>query len=173
MKTYFKQRVARCFALTFFAVTVLSFATRAGGESYEIYLNGKLICKQVNGKFLCGENGLQLNRSNINDNLVITYNHCGRVGTGRTMVAKDDHNRTLKEWKFADDAALKIPVKEILNLEKSSGSAIELYYFSTQYLPKGRMLTSIAVNEKDAAQHSSKHNWYTAAALMLICLRLA
>src|SRR5207342_1309582 len=95
--------------------------SRAGGESYEIYLNSKLICKQVNGKFLCGEKGLQLTKSNINDKLVITYNHCGRIGTGRTIVAKNEHDQTLKEWKFADDATIAIPVKEILNLEKSQG----------------------------------------------------
>lgn len=170
MNIYFKKQLAKCFALCFIALTCLAFKSMAGGEAYEIYLNSKLICKQVNGKFICGEKGLQLTKSNINDNLVITYNHCGRVGTGRTIVAKDDHNRVLKEWKIADGASITIPVKELLNVEGSGG--VKLYYFSTQYLPQGRMLTSINNKEKELTQGDSKQNWFAAAMFMLICFRL-
>ena len=165
MKKYCKQLV-KCLALTCFAAAILSFTSRAGGESYEIYLNNKLMCKQVNGKFICGENGLQLSRSNINDNLVITYNHCGRAGTGRTIAVKDENNRTLKEWKFADNSTITLPVKELLNLEKGSKRTLSVYYFSTQYLPKGRMLTSISLKEKDAASTVSKQSWFAAILLL-------
>jgi len=173
MKTYFKKQLAKCFALAFPAITFLSLTARAGGESYEIYLNSKLICKQVNGKFLCGEKGLQLSKSNINDNLVITYNHCGRSGTGRTVIVKDEHDRKLKEWKFDDNATITIPVKEILNLQKGSNGGLKLYYFSEQYLPKGRMLTSVNIKEKDVAQYNLKQHWFAAATLLFICARLA
>jgi len=172
MKTYFKKQLVKCFVFALAAVTCLPFISRAGGESYEIYLNGNLICKQVNGKFLCGEKGLQLNKSNINDNLVITYNHCGRTGTGRTIVIKDEHDRTLKEWKFADNSAISIPVKEILDLEKGS-DALKLYYFSTQYLPQGRMLTSVNIKTKELAQNNSTENWLQAIMLMFACFGFA
>src|SRR5437868_15189727 len=152
---------------------MFAFKSKAGGESYEIYLNNKLICKEVNGKFQCGEKGLQLGKANINDNLVISYNHCGRVGTGRKITLKDEQNRTIKEWKFADDASVTIPVKEILNLEKGSNATLSLYYFSAQYLPQGRMLTSISIKEKDVAINSSKQKWFTTALLMFMCLRVA
>ena len=171
MNTFLKLQEAKRFVLSLLALTLLSFAARAGGESYEIYLNNKLICKQVNGKFVCGDKGLQLTKANANDNLVITYNHCGKVGTGRTIVAKDEHDRLIKEWKFEDDASIIIPVKEILNLQKSSG--VKLYYFSTQYLPKGRMLTSINMAEKETAQNAPGRDWFAAAMFMLVCLRLA
>lgn len=169
MKTY---KLVKLFTLTLFVATLLSLNCKAGGDVYEIYLNNKLVCKQQYGKFLCGENGLQLSKANINDNLVIRYNHCGRTGTGRMITLQDAQNHTIKEWKFADNASVTIPVKQILNLENKSTTTLKLYYFSTQYLPQGRMLTSVRIKAKEVAMNNPGKSWLTTTMLMFLLLRL-
>jgi hypothetical protein len=104
---------------------------------------------------------LQLTKANSNDELVIYYSHCGQTGKGRSIVLRDDKNNIVKEWKFSDatgsDASMKIPVKEILELQKkNSNASLSLYYFSSQYLPKGRMLTSIKLQDKNTVFHKVK-----------------
>jgi hypothetical protein len=167
MKTY---KVVKLFSLSLFAAALLSFNCKAGGDVYEIFLNNKLVCKQQFGKFLCGEKGLQFSQSNINHNLVIRYSHCGRDGAGRKVIVKDESGHTVKEWKFADNASVTIPVKEILDLEKGKpGKALKLYYFSAQYLPEGRMLTSIKMSGKTlAANPTTKLYWFSCITMAAI-----
>jgi len=56
---------------------------------------------------------------------------------------------------------MSIPVKDIFDLQKKNVSAtLKLYYFSSQYLPKGRVLTSIKLQEKNLAKHDSKEGKY-------------
>ena len=171
MKNFFRQKLVRSCALLFAASMMLSANVKAGGESYEIYLNNKLICKQVNGKILCGDKGLVLSKANMNDNLVITYSHCGRVGTGRKVAVKNDHDRTLKEWTFADNATITIPVKELLTLEKNK-TALKLYYSSTQYLPEGRMLTSVKLGGKELAKTDGKGTYWPLYAATIMALKI-
>jgi hypothetical protein len=136
-------------------LTTCSFAAIAGGDTYEIYLNKKLVFKQiVHNASAIDLNSLQLTKDNYNDELVIYYSHCGVTGTGRSIEIKDDQNNVLKEWKYNDavdaNAAMTIPVKEILELQKKNPkAALNLYYFSSKYLPKGRMLASIKTQEKN------------------------
>ena len=99
-----------------------------------------------------------MTKANYNDELVIYYSHCGQTGKGRSIVLRDDNNNIIKEWKFSDatgsDASMKIPVKEILELQrKNANTSLSLYYFSSQYLPKGRMLTSIKLQDKNTAMN--------------------
>src|SRR6266487_6630875 len=49
-----------------------------------------------------------------------------------------------------------------LGLQKNNGT-LKLYYFSAQYLPKGRMLTSIKLKDKNLAQHQSERGKYLSA----------
>src|SRR5215211_695222 len=64
---------------------------KAGLDSYEIYLNDKLILKQyVNEPLILAS--LQLNQSNVNDKLVINYSQCNmpdKIGKGRSISVKD------------------------------------------------------------------------------------
>ena len=73
----------------------------------------------------------------------------------------DDQNNVLKEWKYKDavgaNAAMTIPVKEILELQQNNPKAVlDLYYFSSKYLPKGRMLASIKTQEKNTVMKSGR-----------------
>ena len=123
-----------------------------GVDSYRIYLNSKLILQQYVGQPLKLES-LELGAANANDRLVVYYNHCGATGRSRSISVKDGNGNVLKEWKFrdaavknsenvpAEDDAMVIPVKEILEL-KAKHPGLTLSYFAQQ-LPAGRMLTRI------------------------------
>src|SRR5215831_1685092 len=152
LHSIFKNGTIKTFLPALLCSTIFSFAAKAGGDTYAVYLNNKLIFKQAGLE--TSVNNLQLSKANYNDELVIYYSHCGQTGTGRSIVLKDDKNNILKEWKFADasgsDVSMKIPVKEILELQKKNANAsLSLVYFSSKYLPKGRLLTSIKWQDKN------------------------
>jgi hypothetical protein len=151
--------------LVVLGLTAFSFISKAGGDRYAIYLNDKLITQKYVGQSGIDISSLQLDKTNYKDKLVIYYSHCGAIGKGRSILVKDEQNKVLKEWKFADvtgtDASMSIPVKDILDLQKDNADAsLSLYYFSSRYLPKGRMLTSIKLKEKNVALHQAEGDKY-------------
>jgi hypothetical protein len=168
LHTNLKSALLKSFMLIMLCLTAFSFISKAGGDRYEIYLNNKLITQRYVAQQSVDISSLQLDKTNYKDKLVIYYSHCGATGKGRSIVLKDEQNKILKEWKFADasgsDASMSIPVKDILDLQKNSAhSSLSLYYFSSQYLPKGRMLTSIKLKEKNVAfQQSNDGKYWTA-----------
>ncbi|MEP6583772.1 MAG: hypothetical protein ABJA90_05885 [Ginsengibacter sp.] len=141
-------------AFTFAVLFLSAFKTKAGGDVYEIYLNSKLIAKQFVTQPL-NIKDLQLDRANSNDRLVIIYNHCGQTGKGRTIAIKDDKGKVLREWKFADakgsDVSMVIPVKELLTLAKNYSEKHLTLYYAAQQLPKGRLLTSVNLENKNVS----------------------
>lgn len=153
LHSIFKSATVKYFIPLVLLLTTFSFAAKAGGDSYSFYLNGKLLFTQVGTR--TSVSNLQLSKENYKDELVIRYNHCGQTGKGRSIVLKDDKNNIVKEWKFADgNASMTIPVKEILELQKkNANTTLSLYYFSSKYLPKGRMLTSVKLQDKNTAMH--------------------
>jgi hypothetical protein len=160
-----KSALVKTFALTVLCLTIFVYASKAGGDKYEIYLNNRLITERYVGRMAVDVSSLQLDKTNYKDNLIIYYSHCGTIGKGRSVVVKDEQNNTLKEWKFADvsgtDVSMSIPVKDILDLKMNNPNArLNLYYFSSQYLPNGRMLTSITLKEKNVAQHQHSDGKY-------------
>ena len=132
--------------------SVSIFGARPGGvDSYEIYLNNKLLTRQFANQPLSLKS-LQLNQANLNDQLVIYYSHCGTAGKGRKIIIKDEKGNTIKEWKFANasgsNTGMTIAVKDLLQLEKKHASdALSLFYTSEQ-LPQGRMLTGVRLSNK-------------------------
>lgn len=155
----FQSKLVKSFLMAIFCLTTFNQASMAvGGDSYQIYLNKKLVLTQHVGNLSEGIMTLQLDKSNYNDQLVIVYSHCGVTGKGRNIVVKNDQNQVLKEWKYADvegsDASMIIPVKDILELKKNNaGSNLSLYYSASELLPKGRMLTSIKIGDKSTTMN--------------------
>jgi hypothetical protein len=143
--------------MVFFAAILFSSAVFAGGDSYKIYLNKKLVTEQFVSRASSGSLNLNLGKANYNDEISVYYNHCGTVGKGRSIVIKDSKDNILKEWKFSDSKdgnapVMTIQVKDILAFKKNNSDAsLKLYYFSAQYLPQGRLLTSITLAEKNTA----------------------
>lgn len=156
-----KQFIQKGLVMAALSVVVLVQPLIAGGDSYRIYLNNKLILQQYVGQPLSLES-LALSEANANDKLVVYYNHCGATGRSRVVAIKDENGVVLKEWKFADaplkegsayapagDDGMRIPVKEILEL-KAKNHGLSLFY-SSQQLPAGRLLTKVSKVTKPVA----------------------
>ncbi|HRI22060.1 MAG TPA: hypothetical protein PLA68_13955 [Panacibacter sp.] len=149
LQSKFKRAYTNSLLLSFFLLTIFSLPVMAGGDTYQIYLNKVLVIKFPFSQSQKDCN-LQLTRANYNDNLVISYSHCGVTGTGRSIVLKNEQNQVIKEWKFADTedtkTAMSVSIKEIMELHKNnSGSKLSLYYVSSRMLPQGKLLTSLTL----------------------------
>ena len=140
--------IAGCLAL-------FSFSPRPGGDSFEIWLNGKMLLQQF-VHVSKGVQTLQLNHSSDNDRLDVYYRHCGQIGKSRYVTIQDESGRALKVLKFADaigkNAAMSFKVKDILRLKKNKSSKLSLFYSSNE-LPDGRLLaTIVSENENGIAR---------------------
>ncbi len=143
-----KHTSMKALVFTTLFVTLFSLSATAGLDSYTIYLNNKLVLKQAVNEPL-NLQGLQLDKANANDQLVIYYSEChapNKIGKGRRIAIKDDQGNIVKEWKFADvsgtDKGMLIPVKELLELKKALNVKFMLVYVASQ-LPQGQKLTGL------------------------------
>ena len=147
MKRYIKRSTVALSLFVAFCSALFSFSpVGRGGDSFEIFLNGKLVMKQ----FLYDVKevkSFQLPQASDNDNLDIYYSHCGTVGKNRSITIKDAQGKILKEWHFADAtgsrSAMSFKMKEILSLQSAkNGNKLTLVYASKE-IPGGRMLAYI------------------------------
>ena len=124
-----------------------------GGDTYEIYLGSKLLTQQ--------RVWLQKEVPNLalegDAQLSISYNHCGVIGTSRTITVRDGRDIVLKEWHFPDAADAKkspmvLSVKEINGVIGSKSTTVSLYY-SSKELPAGRMLASMRLGTDEKTAH--------------------
>ena len=131
-------------------VTVaMPLVERDGGESFEIYLNNKLLVRQHVSQSFSFQN-LNLSAANANDKIVVYYNHCGMPGKARTIAIQNADGKVLKTYTFGDAATAKegmiIPVKDLLALEKNNkGVQLAIHYKATE-LPKGLTLTALKLS---------------------------
>lgn len=137
-------------ALLAVCATLFSFSSYRGGDSFSIFLNDKLVFEQHVSKTE-GVKSFELGKANYNDRLSIYYSHCGKPGKGRSIVIKDENNKTLKEWHFGDASSTKssmtCKVGDILDLQKNKAGKLQLYY-SSKELPNGHLLAAIVVGDK-------------------------
>jgi hypothetical protein len=119
-------------------VTLVAFSlfSLLGVDRYEIYLNNKLILNQSLEKPVALQD-LKLTDANSGDILTIRYMQCtapDQMGKSRSLALKDATGKIVKEWKFKDASEgrteMTIPVKELLQAQKSSGDEVVLYYFA-------------------------------------------
>ena len=158
LPTYLKQSLLLVLLSSIFCFS--AFTAKAGLDSYEIYLNDKLLVKQYVNQPLSLDN-LGLNSSNINDRLVIHYAQCNapnKLGKGRSILIKDAKGNTVKKWNFADakdgNTAMVIPVKELLQLEKNSLSKLSLFYTADGH--GGQLLANFHFGTKNTTYRSSQ-----------------
>ncbi len=145
-----KQALVKLYMLAALCFITFGFTTKAGLDSYEIYLNDKLVLQQYVNQPL-NLRKLKLNTANDQDELRIHYKHCTKddVGSGRSITIKDQKGNTLKKWEFADvrsnRSAMVIPVKALRALEKSNGKdGLYLHYNAKEHEhPEGEMLASL------------------------------
>ncbi|MDR6942504.1 hypothetical protein [Mucilaginibacter pocheonensis] len=141
----FNQAFIKLFTLITLSFTAFGFTTKFGLDGYEIYLNSKLILKQYVNQPL-SLRVLRLDNANDKDQLRIVYKHCKvpGAGTDRSIALKDEKGNTLKKWTFANasnsDLSMVIPVKELLQLERTNVSHELSLHYAARELPKGETL---------------------------------
>lgn len=146
--TTFNHAFIKMFTLITLCFTAFGFTTKFGLDSYEIYLNSKLILKQAVNQPL-SLRVLQLDKANDNDQLRITYKHCTvkGAGTNRSIAIKDEKGNILKKFEFANatgsDLNMVISVKDLLQLERNNVNHELSLYYTARELPKGEMLASL------------------------------
>jgi hypothetical protein len=135
-------------------LSLLSFSNPKGGDSFEIFLNHKLVLQQ----YLYGDRtvkSLVLTEANYNDKLSIKYSHCGVPGKQRTITLKDAQDRVVRQWTFANasghNTAMTCSVKEIMDLQKTKGNISLKLSYSSAELPKGHVLVSITKGSTSVA----------------------
>ncbi|MET6996771.1 hypothetical protein [Chitinophaga defluvii] len=139
------QVFIKLFALIALCFTAFSFTAKLGLDSYEIYLNNKLILKQSVNQPL-NLRVLQLDHAKDKDQLRIRYKHCTLegAGTNRSIVLKDEKGNILKKWGFADatgaDLSMTISVKELLQLQQDHAQHELSISYTARELPKGETL---------------------------------
>jgi hypothetical protein len=145
------HRQLKAFLLVAFVAVSGTLIARDGGESFEIYLNNKLLMRQHVTQAFSLQN-LNLTAANANDQLVIYYNHCGMPGKARTIAIKDAAGNILKKYTFGDAANVKegmtISVKELLALQKNHNGVQLAIHYTAKELPKGLTLTSVKFGGK-------------------------
>ena len=146
-----KTIISKTFALVAIAAAMLSFTANspAGGEGFEIYVNGKVVLQQF-GKNMDNVKTLQLNPASPNDKLTIKYHHCGQVGKNRLVTIKNAEGNPLKVWRYTDATApvgdMSCTVKDLLSLQKSANRGLKIFY-SCNELPKGRQLAEVVFGD--------------------------
>jgi hypothetical protein len=139
--------------LLVFATSLFSFTSHYGGDSYQIYLNKKLMLKE----YVSMGHAIQsfsLDKNTYDQQVEVYYSHCGRVGTNREIVIKDENNKLVKDLRFADyegnNSGMSFRVSDFLNWDKKNGTDQLNIYYSSKELPAGRLLATInltAVNK--------------------------
>lgn len=151
-------KLNRSMLLLFSLVLVAPLAafTLRGGDSFEIYVGKTLAVQQ----FLHMDKVVKtvdLSAAGVNDELNVSFNHCGQTATNR-MISLKNNQQVLKEWKFADikpgaSPRMSIPVKDIAAIQKNlKGKQLQLFYAS-DLLKEGRVLATLT---SGAAQASVK-----------------
>jgi len=174
-----KLTVGACY-LFLLLFSLLSVSAKAGLDSYEIYLNNKLLVKRTLLEPL-DMKALPLNQAGPKDQLVIYYSQCNavnRIGRSRSIVAKDGNGNLLKEWKFSDakgdQTSMIIPVSELIDLEKKyPGKSLTLYYLA-EGRPAGQMLASFDLGKKNLSYISpAKEIWFVSTIMLAGILKIS
>ena len=136
-----------------FCATLFSFTPKFGGEGFQVYVNNKMVLERY-GSQMDNIQTLTLDEYSTNGQITVKYFHCGKIGKGRVITIKDDHQNVLKQWKFSDVTeavpAMNCSVKEIIGLGKNINSnTLNLYYASSE-LPAGRLLAAIQISNATA-----------------------
>jgi hypothetical protein len=139
--------IGKAILLSFFFFNLFALSAKAGIDSYDIYLNNKLLIHQSMAEPF-NLKDLPLTEANAGDKLVIRYSQCnapGKTGRHRSISVKDAGGRIVKEWKFSDavgsNAEMVIPVKELLQIRKSATGTLSLCYSADEH--KGQELATL------------------------------
>ena len=128
------------------ATSLFAFTSHYGGDSYQIYLNKKLVLKE----FVSLGHAVQsfsLDKNTYDQQVDVYYSHCGRVGTNREIIIKDENNKLVKDLHFADydgnNSGMSFKVTDFMNWDKKNGTDQLNIYYSSKELSAARLLATI------------------------------
>lgn len=151
-----KSWAVRCLLAIVFAAPLFAFTLPfRGGDVFEIHVGKKQVVFQ--GLHDKDVKTVDLSSAASSDIVKVNFNHCGKVGTNRTLSLKAN-NQVIKQWKFDnakdkyDEAVfMKIAVKDIQALLKEQkGKQLALYYTS-DLLKDGKTLANITQGNVSAS----------------------
>jgi hypothetical protein len=147
-----KTMAIKVLALAVLFVTTSSFSGSWGGDSYRIYVNNKLVMDQIVYNQTSVKT-LSLDQRSPNDEISVFYSHCGKAGNARHIIIKNNDEKVLKTWNFANTTSEKAPMvckaRDIVGLQKGN-EKLALFY-SSKELPDGKMLASIVVGKDNVS----------------------
>jgi hypothetical protein len=134
-------------------LAMFSWTFPFGGDSLEIFLNKKLVFRQLMYKNESLKT-VTLSPEAAKQQMEINYRHCGAVGKSRVLLLKNLQNKIVRSWHFTDvesrDASMVVNVQDIIQRMKHSGDRIHLYYTSKE-LPGGKLLADIIYQPQTVA----------------------
>lgn len=135
----------RLLMLVVLSAALSSYSHAPGADSYKVYLNDKLLFQQYVTRDTTIPT-INLGENPGSDLLTIYYDHCGQIGTKRTLTLVDGAE-VLKKWEYPDtkivaSAGMNCPVSDMKALQKS-GKEISIVYAS-QELQKPLTLLTIS-----------------------------
>ena len=145
----------RCLLVLTVAAPLLAFTLPfRGGDSFEIYLGKTRLVQQ----FLYQDKStktIDLSSAAANDVLKVSFNHCGKTGTSRTLALKDN-NTVLKQWKFTDikegaSPNMIVSVMEIQTVQKAHKEKQLSLYYASDLLKEGRVLATLTQRDASAS----------------------
>jgi hypothetical protein len=136
----------RTIVLLALTTSLFAFSSKFGGDSYQIYLNKKLLVKEYVSMGHTGQS-FSLDKSTYIQEVDIYYSHCGQVGKERTITIRDDYNKVYRQIRYPEfdgkNSGMSFHVSDFLNWDKR-GSVDQLgIYYSSKELPGGRLLATI------------------------------
>jgi hypothetical protein len=139
--------------VTAITLITLGSAAFAGIDSYEVYLDNKLLIRQSMAEPLDLKT-LAISEANRSQKLVIKYVQCNapnQTGKNRSISIRNESGKIVKEWKFKDAAGkgsvMEIPVNEVLALQKNSQGNLALFY-SADGMEKTQKLAALGNAKK-------------------------
>ena len=156
LRTIKQSGLLRPLAILACTAALLSFSYRLGGDHFTISINGtKLIEQHVAMK--SPAKVIYIDKYNADDKVSIYYSHCGKIGSSRTVLLKDNWNTTLKEWNFKDsqkDAEMSFKMKDIMTVQQANKSARLSLYYKAGELDKAMLLAGINSGQTSTASIS-------------------
>lgn len=133
----------RLLTLVALIATLSSFLSSPGMESFKVYLNDQLLFEQYVTRDAAVQT-VSLKESPGNDLLTVYYDHCGRIGSQRTLMLLDGE-KVLRKWDYPDtqvvaSSGMACRVSDIKALQKP-GKAISLVYASQEVRSPIRLFT--------------------------------
>ncbi len=152
-----KKENFKTLLFVFIALTAFINSAKAGLDYYQIFLGKKLIYERYINKPLSLES-LPFGAADANETLTIYYFQCNtpnKTGNNRSIALKDDNGNTVKQWTFSNaqstQTGMTIPVKELLQLQKSHKKQALALYYTADGRTEGLKLAFVQAAPKDMA----------------------